>query len=88
MVRLSHWSVTSRGHHSSNEKFNKEYINKNLDRGFKDLSFFEIGPIYKGDNPNEQISTITGIRYGDRIKKDWKKEAVKFWLAVGIKNMG
>ena len=24
------------------------YMNKNLDRGFKDLSIFEIGPIFTG----------------------------------------
>ncbi len=53
-------------------------VQKNINIGAQDLSFFEIGPIYKGDNPNEQISTITGIRYGNRIKKDWQKEAVKF----------
>jgi phenylalanyl-tRNA synthetase beta chain len=27
------------------------YMNKNLDRGFKDLSIFEIGPIFTGSNP-------------------------------------
>ena len=51
-------------------------VQKNVNIGAQDLSFFEIGPIFKGDSPNEQISTITGIRYGDRIKKDWRKEAV------------
>ena len=53
-------------------------VQKNINIGAQDLSFFEIGPIFKGDSPNEQISTITGIRYGDRIKKDWQKEAVTF----------
>ncbi len=53
-------------------------VQKNLNIGAQDFSFFEIGPIFKGDSPDEQISTITGIRYGDRIKKDWQKEAVKF----------
>ena len=53
-------------------------VQKNVNIGAQDLSFFEIGPIFKGDSPNEQISTITGIRYGDRIKKDWQKEAVTF----------
>ena len=53
-------------------------VQKNVNIGAQDLSFFEIGPIFKGDSPNEQISTITGIRYGDKIKKDWQKEAVQF----------
>ncbi len=53
-------------------------VQKNVNMGSQDLSFFETGPIFKGDSPNEQISTITGIRYGDKIKKDWQKEAEKF----------
>ncbi len=53
-------------------------VQKNVNIGAQDFSFFEIGPIFKGDSPDEQISTITGIRYGDRIKKDWQKEAIKF----------
>ncbi len=53
-------------------------VQKNLNIGAQDLSFFEVGPIFKGDNPNEQISTISGIRYGDKIKKDWQKESVHF----------
>ncbi len=53
-------------------------VQKNVNMGAQTLSFFEIGPIFKGDSPNEQISTITGIRYGDKIKKDWQKEAVQF----------
>ncbi len=53
-------------------------VQKNVNIGAQDLSFFEIGPIFKGDSPNEQISTITGIRYGDKIKKDWQNQAVQF----------
>ncbi len=53
-------------------------VKKNLNVGAQDLSFFEIGPIFKGDSPSDQISTITGIRYGEKIKKDWQKEAVQF----------
>ena len=30
------------------------YMSKNLDRGFKDLSIFEIGPVFTGSNPGEQ----------------------------------
>ena len=53
-------------------------VQKNVNIGAQDLSFFEIGPIFKGDSPNEQISTITGIRYGYKIKKDWQKDAAQF----------
>ncbi len=53
-------------------------VQKNVNIGIQDLSVFEIGPIFKGDSPHEQKSTISGIRYGEKIKKDWKKEAAKF----------
>ena len=53
-------------------------VQKNANIGIQDLSIFEIGPIFKGDSPHEQKSTISGIRYGEKIKKDWKKEATKF----------
>ena len=53
-------------------------VQKNVNIGTQDLSFFEVGPIFKGDSPEEQITTITGIRYGYKIKKDWQKEASQF----------
>ena len=51
---------------------------KNMKKNSEDISFFEVGPIFIGDNPEEQINTITGIRIGHKIKKDWKNEPVKF----------
>ena len=51
---------------------------KNIKKGVEDISFFEVGPIFIGDNPEEQINTITGIRIGHKNKKDWKNEPVKF----------
>ncbi len=53
-------------------------VRKNINIGAQDLSFFEVGPIFKGDSPEEQISTITGIRYGEKIKKDWKNGVILF----------
>ena len=35
------------------------YLNKNLNRGFKDISLFEIGPIFNGSNPGEQETVLT-----------------------------
>ena len=35
-------------------------MNKNLDRGFKDLSIFEIGPIFNGYNP-QQNTVVCGL---------------------------
>ena len=37
------------------------YISKNLDRGFKDLSIFEIGPVFFGSSPGEQTTVVCGL---------------------------
>ncbi len=50
------------------------YLNKNLDRGFKDLSIFEIGPIFLGSNPGEQITVICGLSAGKKSRLSWLKE--------------
>jgi phenylalanyl-tRNA synthetase beta chain len=47
------------------------YINKNLDRGFKDLSIFEIGPIFTGSNPGEQNTVVCGLSAGKRSRLSW-----------------
>ena len=39
-------------------------INKNLGRGFKDLSIFEIGPTFSGSKPGEQQTVVSGLRTG------------------------
>ncbi len=36
------------------------YLKKNLDRGFKDISFFEIGPIFHGKKPGQQKTVLAG----------------------------
>ena len=47
------------------------YISKNLDRGFKDLSIFEIGPIFKGSNPGEQSTIVCGLSAGKKNRLSW-----------------
>ena len=47
------------------------YMNKNLDRGFKDLSIFEIGPIFTGSNPGEQNTVICGLSAGKKYRQSW-----------------
>jgi phenylalanyl-tRNA synthetase beta chain len=37
------------------------YMSKNLDRGFKDLSIFEIGPVFTGSNPGDQNTVVWGV---------------------------
>ena len=40
------------------------YLKKNQDRGYLDLSLFEVGPIFFGKNPGEQRIVIGGMRSG------------------------
>ena len=47
------------------------YISKNLDRGFKDLSIFEIGPIFYGSNPGEQSTVVCGLSAGKKNRLSW-----------------
>ncbi len=47
------------------------YISKNLDRGFKDLSIFEIGPIFTGSNPGQQNTVICGLSAGKKSRLSW-----------------
>ena len=47
------------------------YINKNLDRGFKDLSIFEIGPIFTGSNPGDQNTVVCGLSAGKKFRSSW-----------------
>ena len=51
---------------------------RNQNAGIENLSFFEVGPIFLGDKPDEQISTITGLRYGSKIRRDWKNPSIDF----------
>ncbi len=50
------------------------YLNKNLDRGFKDLSLFEIGPVFYGSNPGDQETVIGGLRSGKVSRLSWIEE--------------
>ena len=47
------------------------YMNKNLDRGFKDLSIFEIGPIFTSSNPGEQNTVVCGLSAGKKSRLSW-----------------
>ncbi len=47
------------------------YVNKNLDRGFKDISLFEIGPIFTGSNPGEQNIVVCGLSAGKKSRLSW-----------------
>ena len=47
------------------------YLSKNLDRGAKDLALFEIGPIFNGSNPGDQMTVIGGLRSGKISRSSW-----------------
>ncbi len=47
------------------------YISKNLDRGIKDLSIFEIGPIFYGYQPGEQNTVVCGLSAGKKSRLSW-----------------
>ena len=46
-------------------------INKNLGRGFKDLSIFEIGPTFSGSKPGDQQTVVSGLRTGKLSRQSW-----------------
>ena len=47
------------------------YMSKNLDRGIKDLSIFEIGPIFYGSQPGEQNIVVCGLSAGKKSRLSW-----------------
>ena len=47
------------------------HMGKNLDRGFKDLSIFEIGPIFTGSNPGDQNTVVCGLSAGKKSRLSW-----------------
>ena len=47
------------------------FMSRNLDKGFKDLSIFEIGPIFTGSNPGEQNTIVCGLSAGKKSRLSW-----------------
>ena len=72
------------------------YLKKNQDRGYEDLSLFEIGPTFFGKNPGEQQIVIGGLKSGKINRKSWlekernvdvfdiKSDAIKTLIELGI----
>ena len=50
------------------------YLKKNLDRGFKDISLFEIGPVFKGKKPGEQLTVIGAVKAGKVSRLAWNEK--------------
>ncbi len=47
------------------------YLSKNLDRGFKDICLFEIGPIFYGSESGQQKTVIGGLNAGKKSRLSW-----------------
>ena len=47
------------------------YLKKNIDRGFNDLSLFEIGPIFFGKKPGEQLTVLGALKSGRVSRSNW-----------------
>ena len=52
---------------------------RNADRGIGDVALFEVGQIFKGDNPEDQFTAATGLRRAlakpDGVGRDWSRTA-------------
>jgi phenylalanyl-tRNA synthetase beta chain len=48
---------------------------RNADRGVADAALFELGPVYYGDRPEEQLLVAAGLRTGRNGPKDWRGAA-------------
>ena len=71
-------------------------LNKNLDRGFRDISLFEIGPIFSGSQPGQQEIVVSGLCSGKISRLNWlekdrlvdifdvKKDVVNTFIEVGF----
>jgi len=51
---------------------------KNIHRNFEDLMLFEIGPIFKGNKPGEQLTMIGAIKTGKYSRKNWIEKERNF----------
>ncbi len=72
------------------------HLKKNQDRGYEDLSFFEIGPTFFGKSPGEQQIVVGAMKSGKISRKSWiekernidvfdiKSDAVRTLIELGI----
>ena len=72
------------------------YLKKNQDRGYEDISLFEIGPTFSGKNPGEQQIVVGGLKSGKIGRKSWiekersidvfdiKSDVVKSLIELGV----
>ena len=51
---------------------------KNIHRNFEDLMLFEIGPVFKGNKPGEQLTMVGAIKTGKYSRKNWIEKERNF----------
>jgi len=51
---------------------------KNIHRNFEDLMLFEIGPVFKGSKPGEQLTMVGAIKTGKHSRKNWIEKERNF----------
>ncbi len=51
---------------------------KNIHRNFEDLMLFEIGPVFTGNKPGEQLTMIGAIKTGKHSRKNWIEKERNF----------
>ena len=72
------------------------HLKKNQDRGYEDLSIFEIGPIFSGKNPGDQQIVVGSLKSGKINRKSWiekerdvdvfdiKSDVIKTLIELGL----
>ncbi len=72
------------------------HLKKNQDRGYDDMSLFEIGPVFFGKNPGEQQIIVGALKSGKVGRKSWiekernidvfdiKSDVIKTLIELGI----
>ena len=72
------------------------YLKKNQDRGYLDLSLFEIGPVFFEKKTREQQTVVGGLKSGMINRKSWegkprnvdvfdvKVDAIKTLVELGL----
>src|SRR5258707_9360173 len=50
-----------------------EAARRNADRGFPDVALFELGPAYRDDTPDGQMTVAAGLRAGRLGPRDWRQ---------------
>jgi phenylalanyl-tRNA synthetase beta chain len=52
-----------------------EAARRNADRGLADVALFELGPLYRDDTPDGQVTVAAGLRAGRLAPRHWREAA-------------